>query len=54
MDIDKLSKNTMEQAETVSAATEEQSASAQEIASASQSLANLAEELQQSINKFKV
>lgn len=39
--------------QTVSAATQEQSASTQEIASASASLANLAQELQDSLLKFK-
>lgn len=39
---------------TVSAATQEQSASMQEVASASRSLANLAQELQDGINRFNV
>lgn len=39
--------------QTVSAATQEQSASTQEIASASASLASLAQELQESLHKFK-
>lgn len=49
-----LSKNAAEEAETVSAATEEQSASVQEIANASRSLARMAEELQTNIEKFQV
>jgi len=52
--IDTISKNTAEQTQTVSAATEEQSASMQEIASSSQALANMAEEIQSAISKFKV
>ena len=48
------SKTVAEQTETVSAASEEQSASMEEIASASKSLAHLAEELEQSVHKFKV
>ena len=42
------------QTQTVSAATEEQSASVEEIASSSQLLATMADELQQSLNKFKI
>ena len=47
-------KDTVEQSETVSAATEEQSAELEEIASASQSLAQVAENLQQAISKFRL
>lgn len=43
-----------EEAETVSAATEEQSASVQEISNASESLAKMAHELRQEITKFKL
>jgi len=53
-DIDELSKNASEEAQTVSAATQEQTASMEEIASSSHSLAKLAEELQETVNKFKV
>jgi methyl-accepting chemotaxis protein len=53
-DIDQMSKKTAEEAETVSAATEEQAASMQEIVTSSQSLAHMAEELQAAVNKFKV
>ena len=53
-EIDMISKNTADQTQTVSAATEEQSASMQEIASSSQALANMAEEIQTAISKFKV
>ncbi|SMC99652.1 methyl-accepting chemotaxis protein [Sporomusa malonica] len=53
-DIDKLSKNATGEAQTVSAATEEQSASMEEIASSSHSLAQMAEELQGLIRKFRV
>ncbi|MDR3564128.1 MAG: methyl-accepting chemotaxis protein [Negativicutes bacterium] len=52
--IDAMSKKTAGEAQTVSAATEEQSASMEEIASSSQALARLAEELQQSIRRFKL
>lgn len=53
-DIDGLSKKASEKAQTVSAATQEQTASMEEIASSSHSLAKLAEELQDTVNKFKV
>lgn len=52
--IDNVSKSTAGHTQTVSAATEEQSASMEEIATSSQSLANMAEELQRTIQKFKV
>ncbi len=52
--IDHLSKEAAGQAQTVSAATEEQSASMEEIASSSQSLAQLALELRDAVGKFKV
>lgn len=52
--IGELSKNAAEEAETVSAATEEQSASVQEIANASRSLAQMADELKVNIEKFQV
>lgn len=53
-DIDKISKNTAGQTQSVSAATEEQSASMEEVAAASRSLAKMAEELQVAIGKFKI
>ena len=52
--IDHLSKEAAGQAQTVSAATEEQSASMEEIASSSQSLAQLALELRDAVGKFRV
>ncbi|MDF2569512.1 MAG: mcpA 2 [Sporomusa sp.] len=52
--IDDLSKKAVVEAETVSAATEEQSASIEEIASASQSLAVMAQELQVTVNQFRI
>ncbi|WP_371373006.1 methyl-accepting chemotaxis protein [Sporomusa aerivorans] len=52
--VEGLSKKATVEAETVSAATEEQLASMEEIASASQSLANMAQELQEIVNKFHV
>ncbi|HWR09886.1 MAG TPA: methyl-accepting chemotaxis protein [Sporomusa sp.] len=53
-DIDTLSKNATGEAQTVSAATEEQAASMEEIASSSQSLAQMAQGLQDLIHKFRV
>ncbi|WP_371362777.1 methyl-accepting chemotaxis protein [Sporomusa rhizae] len=53
-EIDKVVSDTTANAQTVSAATEEQSASMQEIASASQVLANLAQDLQNAVSSFKV
>ena len=53
-DIDKLSKNAVGEAQTVSAATEEQSASMEEIASSSHSLAKLALDLQTAVSQFRV
>lgn len=52
--IESLSRKTAGEAQTVSAASEEQSASMEEIASSSQSLANLATELRDSVSKFQV
>lgn len=52
--IDNLSKKAAGEAQTVSAATEEQSASMEEIASSSQSLATLAMELREAVSKFRV
>lgn len=53
-DINGECKRTNEEAQTISAATEEQSASTKEIATASENLADMAEELQEAIRKFKV
>lgn len=52
--IDILSKQATGEAQTVSAATEEQSASMEEIASSSQSLATLATDLREAVSKFRV
>ena len=52
--IDSISRKTAEHTSTISASTEEQSASNEEIAAASQSLANLASDMQEAINKFKL
>ncbi|HMM20435.1 MAG TPA: methyl-accepting chemotaxis protein [Selenomonadales bacterium] len=52
--IDDLSRKAAVQAETVSAATEEQSASMQEIASASQNLAQMAQKLQETVSRFRI
>lgn len=52
--IDNLSKKVTGEAQTVSAATEEQSASMEEFASSSQSLvATQAQKLQEAVNKFR-
>lgn len=53
-DMQRVSRATAEQTQTVAAATEEQAASMEEIASSSRSLANLAEELQVAVSRFKV
>ena len=52
--ISDTSKSSAEEAETVSAATEEQTASVHEIASESTNLARMANELQQEVKKFKI
>lgn len=52
--IDSLSKRASGEAQTVSAATQEQSASMEEIAAASKSLAILAMNLQDAVNKFRI
>ncbi|MDF2929690.1 MAG: methyl-accepting chemotaxis sensory transducer with Cache sensor [Anaerospora sp.] len=52
--IDTLSKQTAEESEVVSAATEEQSATMEEIASSSRSLAHLATDLREAVGKFRV
>ena len=52
--ISETSKSSAEEAETVSAATEEQTASVHEIANESNNLARMANELQQEVKKFRV
>ena len=52
--IDGFSKKSAGEAESVSAATEEQLASMEEIATSSRALAKMAEELTQAVGKFKV
>ena len=52
--IDGQNKLAVDEAQTVSAATEEQSAAMEEIASSSHSLAKLAETLQTAVNRFKI
>lgn len=52
--MDDISKRAASEAETVSAATEQQSASMQEIASASRNLAEMAQKLQETIRQFQV
>lgn len=53
-EIDHLSKSVSGETQTVAAAMQEQSASMQEIDSASQSLAHMAQELQDTVKKFKI
>lgn len=53
-EIEEVSKSTADQAQSVSATTEEQAASMEEIAASSQSLAKIAEDLQQVVAKFKL
>jgi Methyl-accepting chemotaxis protein len=53
-EIDEVSRASAAEAQTVSAATEEQSAAMEEIASSSQNLAKLAGDLQQAVAKFRV
>ena len=53
-DVNTVSHETAEKTQTISAATQEQSASTQEIASSSHALAQLAEEMHNMINKFKI
>ncbi len=52
--INQISSKSAGEAQSVSAATEEQLASMEEIASSSQALAQLAQDLQQEVAKFKV
>lgn len=52
--IDAISREAVDQTQTVSAATEEQSAAMEEIAASSQSLAKMADELQKAVGRFKV
>lgn len=53
-EIDELSRHATGEAQTVSAATEEQSASMEEIASSSQALAHLAMDLREAVGKFQI
>ena len=52
--VDDAAKNISDRTQTVSAATEEQSASTEEIASSSRSLSDLAQTLNNEVNRFKV
>lgn len=53
-EIDRVSKDSAMEAQTVSAATEEQSASMQEIASSSHGLSKLAGDLQEAVGEFRI
>ncbi len=53
-DVETVSRASAAEAQTVSAATEEQSASMEEIAASSQALAKLAMDLQAAVSKFRV
>lgn len=53
-EVETISRTAAEEAQTVSAATEEQSASNEEIASASQALSRLAGDLQSAMGKFRI
>lgn len=53
-EIEHVSKTTADEAQSVSASTEEQSASMEEIAASSQSLAKMAEDLQLAVSRFKL
>lgn len=52
--VSQLNEKSADEAQTVSAATEEQLASMEEIASSSQALARLAQELQNAVNEFRI
>lgn len=52
--INEVSKNTVEQTQTVAGATEEQAASAQEVSASSNALSKLAEKLMNAVSKFKI
>ena len=52
--VDGISKSTTAEAQNVSAATQEQAASMEEMSTASAALANLAQDLQNAVNQFKV
>jgi methyl-accepting chemotaxis protein len=52
--IESISRETAGHTQTVSAATEEQSASMEEIATSSQALAKMAEEMQQTVGRFRL
>ena len=53
-EIDAISKNTVGQTQSASAATEEQSASMEEIAASSEALSSLSQELQRAVSRFRV
>ena len=53
-EVENVSRDAAAEAQTVSAATEEQSASMEEIAAASQTLAKLAVELQSAVAQFRI
>lgn len=53
-EIDRVSKDTAGETETISAATEQQAASMQEMSSASQALAKMAQQLQNAVNRFNI
>lgn len=52
--VDQISRDTSAEAQTVSAATQEQCATLEEVSSSSLALARLAEQLQQAVNQFKI
>lgn len=52
--LDIISKNTVEQTQTVSASIKEEAAANQEIAASSQTIAKMADNLQNAIHKFKL
>ena len=52
--IDDLSRQATGEAQTVSAATEEQSASMEEMAASCQDMAKMAQDLQTAVNKFRI
>ena len=52
--ISEMSRSVASEAETVSAATEEQTATMHEIAGASRTLTNMAQEMETSVGKFKI
>ncbi|SPF55653.1 hypothetical protein SBF1_8400001 [Candidatus Desulfosporosinus infrequens] len=53
-EIDKISKKSAGETQTISAATEEQSASMQEVAASSRELSKLARNLEEAVTKFQI